>query len=180
MDYRPIGPIELTEAERQLYAKVADDFDHDTWHTTADAMEELMKALLARNGIPEIRLRVFSDPAYAETGNRSRQNVFESNGTSGTDIFRHGNFVKYLRYFVKGPELPIDAIDGLCKILNDDHGSSGMVLDQYRRHARKCVRDFKLDPSNAGTEFFRLGLEIGMDVTAAHSLRDAAKSVRQT
>ncbi len=178
MEYRPIGPIELTEAEMQLYAQIPEDFDHDSWQNTADAMEELMKSLLARSGIPEIRLRVFSDPGCAETGNQSRQSVFESNGTSGRDIFRHGNFVKYLRYFVKGPELPIGVIDGLCKILNDDHGTSGMVLDQYRRYARKCVRDFELDPACAGTEFFRLGLEIGMDLTAARSLREAAKSVR--
>lgn len=179
MKYKPLGPVELTEEEAEIYSQISNEIDHDEWPSVADAMESLMDSLLDRNAIPEIRLKTFADPAYAETRGKSRQQVFESNGTSGQDIFRHGNFVKYLKYFVEGPRLPDPAITGLCKILNDDSGTSGMILDQYCKHTRKCVRDFKLDPSSAATEFFRLGLEIGMDVSGARNLREAAKSVRK-
>jgi hypothetical protein len=51
-----------------------------------------------------------------------------------------------------------------------------MVMNQYRKHARACVREHGLDPNQAATEFFRLGVEIGMTVHDARTLRDAAKS----
>jgi hypothetical protein len=51
-----------------------------------------------------------------------------------------------------------------------------MILDQYRKHARKCVRKFRLNSNYAATEFFRLGVEIGMELHDARSLRDAARS----
>ncbi len=141
-------------------------------------METLIKSLLDRNAVPQVRLRLFCDPDYAETGNKCPQQVFESNGTSGNAIFRHPHFIPYLRHFIHGPDLPRAAIDGLCKILNDDLGTSGGVMDQYRKHARECVRRYGLVASDAATEFFRLGVEIGMEIHRARTLRDAARSTR--
>lgn len=178
MNYEPPQPINLTSKEAELYAKIPLDPPHDGWFEIADAMEALTDSLFERKAIPDVRLRLFADPDYAETGKKSRQEVFESNGTSGSDIFRHPHFIKYLRHFINGPNLPQPAIDGLCKILNDDRGTSGMVMEQYRKHARSCVREFNLSPPDAGTEFFRLGVEIGMELHAARTLRDAARSTR--
>jgi len=178
MDYVAPKPIELTDAEAEFYSRIPEISAHDGWHEVADAMEALVTSLLDRKAVPEIRLRLFCDPDYAETGNKSRQQVFESNGTSGNEIFRHPHFIPYLRYFINGPDLPKPAIEGLCKILNDDVGTSGMVMDQYRKHARTCVRQYGLDPGKAAEEFFRLGVEIGMELHAARTLRDAAKSTR--
>ncbi len=176
MEFIPPQTIQLTESESELFAQIQREPTHDDWHEFADAMEKLMLSLLGRNAIPEIRLRLFCDAAYAETGRKSRRQVFESNGTLGNDIYRHGNFIPYINHFIRGPKLPEGAIDGLCKILNDDHGTSGMIMDQYRKHARKCVREFGLNSSYAATEFFRLGVEIGMELHDARSLRDAARS----
>lgn len=178
MRYSPPQPIQLTKSEAELYARITDEPAHDGWHEVADAIEDLMQSLLARNAIPEVRLSLFSDPAYAETGSKSRRQVFESNGTSGTDIFRHPNFLPYLQHFVNGPNLPKSVIEGLCKILNEDVGTSGMLLDQYRAHARASVREHGLNTGYAATEFFRLGVEIGMEIGYARSLRDATKSAK--
>ncbi|MEK6257040.1 MAG: hypothetical protein AABP62_00350 [Planctomycetota bacterium] len=178
MKYRPPQSVELTDEEAKLYSQIPESPSHDGWHAVADAMEALFKSLEERQAIPEIRLQVFCDPNYAETGNKSRQEVFESNGTVGRDICRHPHFIPYLRYFIHGPNLPKTAIDGLCKILNDDVGTSGMVLDQYRKHARACVRQHRLNASDAATEFFRLGVEIGMEIHSARTLRDAARTTR--
>jgi len=46
------------------------------------------------------------DPAYFVCGHGlSHLQVFEKNGTRGDDVFRHPHFVKYLRYFLYGPDL---------------------------------------------------------------------------
>lgn len=178
MNYVAPQPIELTESESELRSQIPSSPTNDGWHEIADAMEALVESLLARNAVPEVRLRLFCDPAYAETGHKSRQQIFESNGTSGKGIFRHPHFLPYLRHFINGPELPKDAIDGLCAILDADHGTSGMVMEQCRKHARVSVRNHGLSPSMAATEFFRLGIEIGMERRAARALRDAARSTR--
>jgi hypothetical protein len=178
VEYSPPRPIKLTDEESELYSRIPDSPTHDGWHEVADAMESLVESLLKRNAVPEVRLRLFADPDYAETGMKSRQQVFQSNGTTGNEIFRHPHFIPYLRHFVYGPDLPKPAIDGLCQILKDDRGTSGMVMDQYRKFARDSIRKYGLNPSDAATEFFRLGVEIGMEIQAARTLRDAAKSTR--
>jgi hypothetical protein len=86
--------------------------------------------------------------------------------------------VSYLKHFINGPDLPQPVIEGLCKILNESMGTSGMVMDQYCRFARESVRKHGLDRAKAATEFFRLGVEIGMSVDNARTLRDAAHTTR--
>lgn len=41
------------------------------WEPIADAMECLAVSLEERNAIPEVRLRAFNDPRYAEIGHKS-------------------------------------------------------------------------------------------------------------
>ncbi len=176
MKYTPPKSIELTNAEAKLYSRITLVPGNEDWTTIADAMESLVTSLLERGAVPDVRLSLFDDPKYAETGHKSRQSVFESNGTRGRDIFRHPHFIPYLNHFIHGPDLPRPVIEGLCRILNDDSGTSGMVLDQYCRYARSCMREFKLERSKAATEFFRLGVEIGMALDDARSLRKAARS----
>ncbi len=176
MGYNPPCKIKLTEAEYKLFSLIPEEPTHNGWDEVAESMKQLVGSLFEREAITECRLRLFADPQFAEKGQKSRQQVFEANGTIGNDIFRHPHFIPYLNHFIHGPNLPAVAIHGLCKILNDDHGTSGMLRDQYRKHARKCVRECGLNSSYAATEFFRLGVEIGMELSDARSLRDAALS----
>jgi len=53
-----------------------------------------------------------------------------------------------------------------------------MLMDQYRKYARSSVRQHKLNASYAATEFFRLGVEIGIEIWDARTLRDAARSTK--
>jgi hypothetical protein len=180
MDFKPPKSIKLTSKEIQLYDRIPKHPHQgdERWDVTADAMEELFVSLIKRNVIPEVRLRLFCDPDYAEKGKKSPKQIFEANGTSGNDIYRHPHFKKYLHYFITGPALPPNAIDGFCKILNDDEDSSGIVLDQLCKHARSMVRKFGFSTDSAGTDFFRLGIEVGMDIVSAKMLRDAVKTTR--
>lgn len=176
MNYVPPLPIELTESEAALYGLVPKEMKR-VENDIANAMESLVVSILSRGAVPEIRLRLFDDPRFAERNeNKSCKQVFESNGTFENAIFRHGNFIPYLHHFINGPDLPEDVIDGLCKILNDDIGTSAMVLDQCVVHARKSIRNHGLKKRNAARQFFLLCVEIGLELQDIRSLRDAIMS----
>lgn len=185
MKYTAPRQIPLTPIEAELLSKIPlekdlgrEHYGPEKWSLIADAMEELFDSLNERGAIPEIRLSIFCDAEYAEKGKKSPQEMFEANNVCDREILRSPYFVHYLCYFINGPDLPKPVITGLCRILNDDMGTSGMLLKQYCAHARASVRNFNLDRSDAARELFRLGLEIGMDVDQARNLRDAAKSTR--
>ena len=138
---------------------------------------ELTESLLIREAIPRCRLAYFTDPALNVGGHgKSRKQVFERTGPSGADMFRDGNFMPYLRYFIDGPELPKPVIDGFCKVVEEDWGTSGMVLDQVMGYVRRQVRQERLG-SDAHEEFFKLAHEINRS-DLAEPVRKAALSAR--
>ena len=145
-----------------------------------EKMAELAESLFKRNAVPKVRLAYFTDPKMNIGGHgRSRKQVFEKNGTSGRDILRHPHFMAYLRYFICGPDLPPDTIQGFCKIIEDDTGTSGEMLDQINAFVRKEVRDKGLNFKHAAEEFFKLAHEVG-EPTLAESVRYAAKTARRS
>lgn len=177
--------IELTERETALVLQI--DFDpsatsHNagSWRAIADAMEELMRSLLGRNAIPEARRRFFEDPGYFIGGRGlSHLQVFEKNGTCGPAIFRHGNFLKYLRYFVFGPDLPKPIIETFQQKVIDcgepfSSGDSITVGDL----ARQLTRSHGLEAGTAAEEFYKLALDCGLDASKARFVRDAVKKLR--
>ena len=178
MNYQPPKVVELSSEELNLYELIFGSVNSNKeWPPIAIAMESLFKSINKRNAIPKIRLRIFADPKYAEIRNKSTKQIFESNGTYGDEIYRHPHFVKYLRYFIKGPDLPDASIKGFCKILNDDAGTSGEILDQLRRFVRSCVREYGLDRPSAASNFYKLAVELEIDYDP-YSIRAAAMSTR--
>jgi hypothetical protein len=154
--------------------------NHDVLRTSCDAAAPLARSLLARGAIPEVRIRYFCDPKLNIGGHgKSRKQVFEANGTSGEAILRDGNFLKYLKYFLFGPDLPDPTINEFIKIVEDDLGSSGEVREQLRRFVRAETR--RLPSQRAqdfAEEFFKLALESGLDLSLAVSIRDAARTTK--
>jgi len=178
MEYKKPKRVKLTEDEAKWNDQIPSTPDGITeWAQVADSMESLCKSLLSRKAIPEIRLRVFADPNFAEARGKSPKQVFESNGTCDDDIYRHPHFIKYLRYFINGPALPAAVISGFCKILNDDIGTSGMILNDLRRYVRSCIRKYGLDRKSAASEFYKLAAELGLTLEC-RSVRAAALSTR--
>jgi hypothetical protein len=177
--------IELNENEKDLISRI--DFNptrgphnSDSWRPMADAMSELMRSLLQRNAIPEQRKKFFTDPAYNIGGHGlSRFQVFEKNGTHGDAIFRHGNFLKYLHYFLFGPELPKTVIEDFQAKAADcgtpfTSGDSLTVAD----FARKLTRSHGLAGPHAAEEFYKLALDCGLDSDDARTIRDSVQKVR--
>jgi hypothetical protein len=163
----------------ELGRKDYQDRDYQDRIECLEKLGQLAESLLKREAIPKVRVDWFASRKINAGGyGKSRKEVFERNGTTGRDILRHPHFMEYLRYFMNGPDLPKSTIRGLCKIIEEDRGTSGMVLNQIRAYVRKEVREKKLNPGYAADEFFKLAHEIG-EPTLAASVRAAAKSANR-
>lgn len=178
-----IATVKMNAEEKALVDAICWDLDElggrDDRFDHLEKMGQLAESLLARDAIPKVRVAYFTDPSmYVGGHGKSHQQVFEKNGTCGRDILRHPHFMTYLRYFIYGPDLPLDTIRGFCKVIEDDAGTSGMVLDQIMAYVRKEVREKHLTASHAAEEFFKLAHEIGKP-SVAESVRSAAKGVRK-
>jgi len=78
----------------------------DETRRNGEAICELMSLLIARGAIPDSRIHYFTKPTYSIGGRgKSRQDVFENNGTRNEDIFRHPHFLRQFRNFLNGADL---------------------------------------------------------------------------
>ena len=169
--------IELTTTEGKLYQKIPLTINGSTnWSPIAVVLEKLFNSLIERKAIPKVRLQLFADPKYAESRGKSSKQIFESNGTSGSKIYRHPHFVKYLHYFINGPALSEVTIQGFCKIIDEDIGTSSDLQDQLCKYVRACVRSQNLNNKAAATSFYRLAVEVGLN--NSHTIRKAAQTTR--
>jgi hypothetical protein len=172
-------PVPLTPEEKVLFDRI--DFElsgeYESRMESLAAAADLAESLIARDAIPEVRRRYLTDPELNVSGrNKSRIAGFELNGVQGRGILAHPNFLRYLRYFLFGPDLPEASIELFRKILIDDTGTSGMILDALCRCARAEAR--RLRRYDAAEEFFKLALECGVDEGVARSVRDSAMRAR--
>ncbi len=176
--------IDLTAAEQALLEKV--DFEPTRQTHDFERVQEICKAagtltalLMERNAIPEVRLKYFEDADYNVGGHgSSRREVFEKNGTRGNAIFTHPHFLKYLRYFLYGPDLPAAVVDAFQKKVADcGMVTSGDVIP-LGNYAKQLTRSHGLDKTKAPDEFFKLALDCDLDEGAARSVRDAVMKVR--
>ena len=176
--------IQLDETEKVLHDSLCWDLEvlsrmeYEERVEQLGMMGQLAESLIRRKAVPKARLDYFIAPEMNVGGHgKSRKEVFEKNGTPGLEILRHPHFMAYLRYFIYGPDLPETTIRGFCQIVEEDAGTSGMLLDQVKSYVRKEVRDRGLSPSHAAEEFFKLANEIGRS-DLAENIRSAAKRVR--
>lgn len=179
-----IGPIELTPEERAIRKKLilrqeelAGRFE--VAQENGELARQLMHMLLARNAIPESRLRYFDDPEYKPRRPKgSRRNMFERNGTTGDDIYRHPNFLAHLRYFLFGAELPAAVADEFtAKVLACGNVSPSESLE-LGKLARALTRMHRLAPHDVAVEFFRLSLDCGMYYGHALRIQNTVEETR--
>jgi len=164
-----ISKIELSSEEQALLEQISfTDHNHETLKKSCQAAGKLSEMLFKRQAIPKIRIEYFINPKYNIGTNKSRKEVFESNGTKGLDIFYHGNFLEYLKYFVFGPDLPSTLIAEFCTKLDEDN---------LPAIARKLVRKYGLNSREASEEFYKLCLECDLE-WESRSVRDSVRSVR--
>lgn len=109
---------------------------------------------------------------------KSRMQIFEQNGTSGEKIVVHPHFLKYLEYFVFGPDLPRKIIE---KFKGTQQFSGYLIhgdIDDLVPKARAFVRISKRNPIDAADEFHKLALECYAQPSSAESIRKLIRAIR--
>jgi hypothetical protein len=140
---------------------------------------QLMAKLLDRDAIPAVRLAQFNDPdRNYEGGNRSHNEVFARNGTSGRDILSHGNFERYFWYMIGGPDLPPSVRTSFAQAIQDCGMVTSGDIDPLGKEARRLTRANYLEPRPAAAEFFRLCLEKGLSPPDARCVQKAVQQIR--
>ena len=101
----------------------------------------LFRALIAREPIPEIRLRYFTDPKLpVGLYGKSHKQIFEKNGTTGLAIYQHPHFLPFLWYFIHGSRLPGEIKAEVSECCNDSLANVTDVIQTCRRLLRDAVR----------------------------------------
>jgi hypothetical protein len=172
MNVPEIKPIQLTSEEVELERQMMDDFENKRPYSGQYA-KKLLESLRNRNAIPQARIDYFTKP-YPGGRGKSHLDVFKANDRFGNSVAEHANFVEYLRYFIGGPSVPSSTIEGFRKIMIDDAGTSGEVMDQLCKFVRAETRKLRLNRSTAKDEFWKLAKEAGYG--QAETIREAAGS----
>jgi hypothetical protein len=140
-----------------------------------DAAGELTESLLERDVIPQGRLDFFIEPEWNIRGHgKSRREVFRGNLKEGAKISRSSHFLKHLRYFIFGPQLPEDVVKEFrSKAADETFGSR----DAYElgRWAKGIAKTRGLVREDAAEEFHKLAAECGLDAQDGRSIRDLVR-----
>lgn len=178
--------LELTDEEAKFLERIelnpmrvtASDA-HEKYLANREPILALMRSLIARRALPAQRVRYWTDPEFKPGGVRgSREGVFERNGCSGEEIFTHPHFLKYLRYFLFGSELPEVVITAFEQRVGNPEWvslSDGIPLGKF---ARGLARQYGLERETAAEEFFKLCLDMGINLSTALSIRKAVLQLR--
>jgi hypothetical protein len=175
--------IVLAAAEQILLDQIELDAlalrDHVHTKQNGELVCKLMRSLVAREAIPAQRMSWFTNADYHIGGRgSSRRDVFERNGRTGAEILEHPHFLKYVRYFVYGPDLPGSVVEAFAeRIAECGHVTSSDILP-IAKFARQQARTQRLDPRAASEEFFKLALEHGWGSDCAVFVRDQVRTLR--
>lgn len=172
--------IELTEEESSLLSDIELDqskLDHEQYKRQGPLVLQLLKSLVGRRAIPEVRLRYWSEPDY-QIGRlkASHKGLFERNGRRGDEVYTHPHFLKYLRYFLFGAHLPAGVIAEFEGVVGDPERVSSSDVTDIAKGTRRIVRKHGLQGEDE--EFYRLALDVGLHQWFAKAVRDAVKQVR--
>lgn len=175
-----VPDIKLTEREIELLSQINFGYTrHDELRESLTPMAALSDSLLQHRVIPEVRLLYFTDPERNPGGRgRSRQQIFEKNGTAGAEICAHPSFLKYLEYFIYGPNLPAAVIAKFKDAMSFSGYLTGGDVNDLAPEARAFVRSSQLNPHDAADEFHKLVLECDACPSSAESIRKLIRAVR--
>lgn len=175
-----VPDIELTERESELLSQIKfGATSHEERRASIAPMAALSESLLTRGAIPEVRLLYFTDPERNPGGRgKSREQIFERNGTAGEEIYAHPSFLKFLDYFIHGPNLPPSIVAKFKETMSfSGYLTSGDINDLIPA-ARAAVRTARLNPHDAAEEFHKLALECGAMPSSAERIRKSILAVR--
>lgn len=153
--------------------------NHEEYLRNADLAYRLTTSLVERKGIPEHRVRYFTDPEYYPGGRgKSRQDSFTRHGNDHDETLRHPHFLKYLRYFIHGADLPAAIIRQYTDAVEDCGMVSSSDIPDLGAKARNLARTHRLEGGAAADEFFKLSLDLGLSAGQSARIRESVKQLR--
>jgi hypothetical protein len=178
--------VELTESEAAILAKIdlTDDHrnhadGHAAYKANAEPILALLRQLGERSAIPRERMNYWNEPGYNPGAIKaSRKGLFERNGCRGVEIYTHPHFVRYLRYFLFGAELPDVVIAAFEEKVGNPEWLTSSDIVPIGKCARDLTRKHGLDKSDAPEEFFKLCLDMGLGQSTAKSVMHSVKQIR--
>jgi hypothetical protein len=179
-----IGQIDLTEAEQELASKIVFDLDnarleYEQAIENGELTATLMESLMDRKAIPENRPRYFVEPNYNPNNSKaSRSDLFLRNAKTFERMYRHPHFVRYLRYFVYGADLPLAIKEAFSAKAEDHFVDTQQLVKLARDQARELrsthlPKDYRLPDA-----FYQLALDCGRHEWDARSIREAVMKVK--
>lgn len=139
----------------------------------------LLKSLTSRDAIPAPRVRYWTDPEYfLGRSKTSHRGIFEKNGNRGDEIYIHPHFLKFLRYFLFGADLPAGVIASFEEKVGNPEWVTSSDIVPISHHARSLMRQYQL-PYEAPEEFFKLALDMGLSLYTASAIQGSAKQARR-
>lgn len=179
--------VELTSDERLLLEQIdlrTNHGSHDQARAAYLANQQpilaLVRSLSARQAIPQERIKYWNDADYNPGRIKaSRKGAFERNSCTGDDIYIHPHFLAHLRYFLFGADLPDAVILAFEEGIGNPEWVSSSDVPAIGKLARELTRQHALDKSTAEDEFFKLGLDLGLGLDVAESIRHAVRQVRR-
>ena len=178
------GSIELTDDERELLREIIfpphplGGAGDEARRASVDPAQRLTLSLIERQAIPPVRWRYFDDADLNIGQHRSRKATFEGHGNRGAAIYRHAGFLKFLRYFVFGPDLPGETMSGYAQLIEECEPVRSGDQEAFCDFARHETRSRGLERKLAAEEFFKLSLELGLDDWTSRAVRDAVMRMR--
>lgn len=135
--------------------------------------KELATSLLKRNAIPKSRLCYFSDPKHNLSNPRkSHKQIFEGNGKKGTAILEDPSFLKYLKYFIFGPNLPETLLSELYRIK-----AKSVYDDDFKDialpHIRSYFKRSSLTAKELSDEIYKVCLDLEIEEVYSIQIRNS-------
>lgn len=180
MENRSKLVVELLPEENELLKELGDfsidlNEDYEVRQARLNCSKQLATSLLNRNAIPKPRLGYFSDPKHnLSNPKKSRKQIFEDNGTKGDLMLKvkDPNFLKHLKYFIFGPNLPESLLLELYQIK-----AKTFYDDEFKEKALLFIRSyFKSSRFTAGAlsdEIYKLCLDLEIEEGYAIQIRNS-------
>jgi hypothetical protein len=153
--------------------------DYDKRISKLETADLLARSLLSRGVIPEVRFNYFIKPEYnLSNPKKSHEEIFETNGTKGEEILSHPHFLRYLKYFIQGAELP-KSLKAELVALKENHSYDDDFAEDASPIIRKHFKSFgSIERTSFAEEVFKLCLDLNLPLAYAKLLRDKVMTWR--
>jgi hypothetical protein len=171
-------PDELSFYNSIPFSRKGTELSHEDIVKASEAAVLLVHSLISRKAIPETRIRYFFEPEYNTHSKKSHRQIFEMNGCSGDEIYKHPHFWPFLHYFIHGPDLPEETKERFIGIVGSESYISGSDIPGLRDFVRSETRKHELNPKAASEEFYKLSLECQIEEHLARLIRDYVHAIQ--